>query len=105
MNKIILNNERSYEESKNLYYPRLQVNKHGEIVLSVLKEGSLTTGILVGKLSDSQSRVPIGKKFVDWEVAGELVDYNGDIEIRLTNKIKKNWFMCFLDFAKVKILQ
>ena len=60
--KIVLDN--GYSNTYNdIYYPRLQVNKHGEIVLATTKEGGFTTGILVGKTPESNSKVPIGKKF------------------------------------------
>ena len=71
----------------NTYYPRLQVNKHGEIVLALYKHDYLTTGILVGKTPDSKSEWPIGKRFDDWEVAGELEDYDGQITITLENNV------------------
>lgn len=71
-----------------LYFPRLQVNNKGEIVLATSKKGSLTTGILVGRLPKCKTKTPIGKKFDDWEVAGELVDYDGKVSITLENESK-----------------
>jgi hypothetical protein len=70
-----------------LYYPRLQVNKHGEIVLATYKKGILTTGILVGRTPWSKSTVPFGRKFSDWEVVGELTDYGGEVEVCLKNEV------------------
>lgn len=81
--KIQLNNQ-DYSFS----YPRLQINKLGEIVLATKKEGGLTTGILVGKTPECKTQWPIGKKWNDWEVCGELVDYDGQVTIQLENKIK-----------------
>ncbi len=68
------------------YYPRLQVNKRGEIVLATKKEDTLTTGILVSKTPESTSTLPIGQVLQDWEVVGPLVDYNGKIDVRFENK-------------------
>jgi len=67
-------------------YPRLQVNKHGEVVLVIENRGLLSTEILVGKLPGSKSTVPLGKRFDDWEVAGELTDYDGEVTISLKNE-------------------
>lgn len=89
MNKVALPNNGSVNSSiPNLYYPRLQINKRGEIVLATAKHNTLTTGILVGKLPNSQSTLPLGKKFDDWEVAGELSDYDGEVEVSLSNNQK-----------------
>ena len=81
--KIQLSNE-DYSFS----YPRLQINKLGEIVLATKKEGNLTTGILVGKTPECNTKWPIGQKWSDWEVCGELVDYDGQVTIQIENKIK-----------------
>jgi hypothetical protein len=92
MSKVILNNDgRPDSIIPNSYYPRLQVNERGEIVLATYKHGVLTTGILVGKLPHCQSPFEIGKKFSDWEVGGELKDYDGEVTITLTNKVKGKW--------------
>ena len=88
MNKILLDNKQATVLDSNLYYPRLQVNTLGEIVLAISKEGSLTKGILVGKIKDSKSPVPIGKKFDDWEVCGELTDYDGEVIVAFQNEIQ-----------------
>lgn len=91
MSQVKLNNGGSAEG--NLYYPRLQVNKHGEIVLSVFKDGhGLTHGVLVGKTPDSKSKVSIGQKFSDWEVGGELVDYDGEVQVSFINKVPTEAF-------------
>jgi hypothetical protein len=73
----------------NLYYPRLQVNPRGEIVLATGKRKALTTGICVGYLPGVTTRTRIGQKFDDWEVGGELVDYDGEVTVTLTNNTKK----------------
>lgn len=70
------------------FYPRLQVNKLGEIILATKKEGGLTTGILVGKTPECKTQWPIGQKWSDWEVCGELTDYDGQVIIQLENKIE-----------------
>jgi len=70
-----------------VYYPRIQINDQGEIILAVSKSGSLTSGILVGKTADSKSIVPIGRKFTDWEVAGELQDYPHPVSCTFQNEI------------------
>lgn len=80
MDKVILNNSG--------YYPRLQINKHGEIVLATDKKDTLTTGILVGKTAYCKSKFPLGKKFDDWEVVGELFDYDGEVTVTIQNKVK-----------------
>lgn len=85
MNKITLNN-RTFATPGKLYYPRLQVNKHGEIVLALEKQGCLTRGILVAKTPTSTSVIPIGKVWADWEVAGELEDYDGAVTVVLKNE-------------------
>jgi hypothetical protein len=81
----------------NLYYPRLQVNKHGEIVLALSRsENGLTRGLLVGRVAGSNPQVfgvvprtlPIGKRFDDWEVGGELTDYDGEVTITFKNNKK-----------------
>lgn len=72
----------------NVYYPRLRVNKLGEIVLATSRsENGLTTGILVGKTPNSKSDVPIGFKCCDWEVVGELEDYDGEMTITFRNQV------------------
>ena len=90
MNQILLDNRHAGElidsVVPNLYYPRLQVNKRGEVVLATGKQSTLTTGILVGKTTFSESQLPIGTKLVDWEVCGELVDYDGEVIVSLRNK-------------------
>lgn len=90
MNKISLNNRGSVNATlnSNLYFPRLQINKRGEIVLATGKRGTLTSGILVAKTPESQSTLQIGQKFSDWEVCGELVDYNGEISVTFENQVK-----------------
>ena len=85
MNKIILNN---YYPIQSPYFPRLQVNKRGEIVLATSKDGGLTTGILVGMLPSCTSDLVVGKVLVDWECGGELIDYDGDVAVTLTNRMK-----------------
>lgn len=74
---------------KNLYFPRLQVNKRGEIVLAISKSKKygLTKGILVGKTKDSTSKLDIGTKITDWEVCGELTDYNGEVSVSFKNMV------------------
>ena len=79
-------------DSGNLYYPRLQVNKRGEIVLSMYKQGTLTDGLLVGKTPESQSTLTIGQRLSDWEVCGELVDYDGEIQLTISNQVPTEAF-------------
>ena len=69
-------------------YPRLQINKIGEIILATGKKNTLTTGILVAKTPESKSKWEIGTKFSDWEVVGPLVDYDGQITVQFENQIK-----------------
>ena len=85
---IELKNGRMDAAIENLYYPRLQINQNGEIVLAVSKHKTLTTGILVGKTSTSKTPFKIGTKFSDWEVGGELEDYDGEVVIRIKNMNK-----------------
>jgi hypothetical protein len=85
MSKVVLNNSGPVDAGHDIYFPRLQVNKRGEIVLATGKDGFLTTGILVGKTKESKSEVPIGKKFTDWEVCGELTDYDGEVTVTFQN--------------------
>ena len=85
---ITLNNGRSDSTIENLHYPRLQVNNRGEIVLAISKKDTLTTGILVGKTPESKSTLDIGTKWTDWEVAGELADYDGEITATFINKVQ-----------------
>lgn len=89
MNTVVLNNEGPPNLFPDSYYPRLQINNRtGEIVLAVHQGISgLTTGILVDKTADSKSPFGIGKKFTDWEVAGELVDYDGEVAVLFKNKV------------------
>lgn len=68
------------------YFPRLQFNGRGEIILATSKKGNLTTGILVGLTPESKSELPLGTKFVDWEVCGELQDYSGGVTVTLQNR-------------------
>jgi hypothetical protein len=90
MNQVLLPNDGRVDSiTPNLYYPRLQVNKRGEIILATGKEGSLTTGILVGKTPECVSALSLGKKFDDWEVVGELTDYDGEVQVSLSNRVKK----------------
>jgi hypothetical protein len=89
MNKVNLKNTGPVNSGiPNVYFPRLQVNKRGEIVLATSKTGSLTTGILVAKTPESTSKIQIGQKFDDWEVAGELTDYNGEVSVTFENQVK-----------------
>ena len=92
MKKIQLRNTGDVDAGFNLYFPRLQSNSRGEIVLAMSKEGSLTTGLLVGfenKTAEGNCPVPIGHKFTDWEVFGKLTDYNGKVSIQFENKVMK----------------
>jgi hypothetical protein len=87
MNTIVLNNNGPCDSViPNIYYPRLQINKKGEIVLATGKKGTLTTGILVAKTPECKSPFPIGKKFDDWEVGGELTDYDREVTVTFINK-------------------
>lgn len=87
MNQVLLPNDGRVDSiTPNLYYPRLQVNKRGEIVLATGKHGTLTTGVLVGKTPESKSEWAFGTKFDDWEVAGELEDYGGEVSVVLANR-------------------
>lgn len=78
-------------------YPRIQCNKKGEVVLAFSKSrGSLTRGILIGFTEDctipKNKRLPIGKMWDDWEVGGQLADYDGIFEInalKIANKEPK----------------
>ena len=99
--KIELPNHGNPNAGHNLYFPRLMVNKRGEIILATGRSDThsyaphgLTTGILVGLTPDAERTkvvggkpVPIGTKFDDWEVAGELEDYNGEVTITLKNRV------------------
>lgn len=67
-------------------YPRIQVNKHGEIILALGKEGILTRGILIAKTPECKKPYKLGLYMEDWEVTGELVDYSGGVTITLLNK-------------------
>lgn len=84
---VTLNNDGSSNDSYNIYYPRLRVNKLGEIVLATSRSNGLTTGILVGKTPNSKSDVPIGFKCCDWEVVGNLEDYDGEVTVTFRNKV------------------
>jgi len=79
---------RSFNNRCDSYYPRLQVNNRGEIVLAMSKKETLTTGVLVGKTLESNSKLEIGTKWVDWEVAGELTDYDGQVTVTFENEFK-----------------
>lgn len=87
---VKLMNGNSENSIGNLYYPRLQINRLGEIVLSLYKEGNLTVGILVGKTPESKSKWEVGKRFDDWEVVGELTDYDGSVDICLQNQYNQD---------------
>ncbi len=91
MNAILLPNNGPVKSITcvNLYYPRLQVNKRGEIVLAISKHKTLTKGILVGLTAESTSKTSIGTIIDDWEVCGDLVDYDGEVDVKLTNTIRK----------------
>lgn len=70
-------------------YPRLQTNKQGEIVLAFYKKGTLTRGVLVGYTPEAKNKqFTVGKTFSDWEVVGELTDYDEEflVELLLQNK-------------------
>ena len=84
--KIVLNNTGSVDAGHDIYFPRLQVTKRGEIVLATGKQGILTTGILVGKTKECKSELPIGQKLTDWEVCGGLTDYNGKVTVTFQNR-------------------
>jgi len=79
-----------------LYYPRLMVNDSGEVVLALYKKGTLTTGILVDNVEGKTPRphtisgasIPIGTKWTDWEVGGDLRDYDGEVTITLQNETR-----------------
>ena len=88
--KILLNNLEIADNTTidDLYYPRIQINKHGEIILAISKENTLTKGILIGLTLESKSKVEIGRKFDDWEVAGELKDYGLPMTITLQNQFR-----------------
>lgn len=91
MNKITLNNRGSVNVAPMLFklcFPRLQTNKRGEIILATAKNGILTTGILVAKTPESKSTLTIGQQLTDWEVCGELTDYNGEISVTFENQVK-----------------
>lgn len=90
MNQVVLRNTGSVDAGHNLYFPRLQINKRGEIVLATGKEGSLTTGVLVAKTPESKSTLSIGQKFTDWEVCGELQDYDGEVSVTFKNKVSNS---------------
>lgn len=78
------------ENMRRLSYPRLQVNKSGEIVLVTSKDGCLSRGVLIGKTPKSKTKLSIGCTISDWEVAGELTDYDGVVDVSLMNKTVKN---------------
>jgi len=88
MSKVLLNNRENTSTFKNLYYPRIQINKHGEIILAISKKETLTKGILIGLTLDSKSELPIGTKFDDWECAGELKDYDKPMTVTFENEYK-----------------
>ena len=89
MNVILNNTGPAKSIIPDVYYPRLQVNRLGEIVLATHKQGSLTSGILVGHTPDAVARFKLGKKFDDWEVVGELQDYNGAVTVTIVNEIQE----------------
>ena len=67
-------------------YPRLMQNKRGEVLLAINKDSKsdLTTGILLSSLDETW---PPGKVWTDWEVVGELIDYDGVVEVILQNNL------------------
>ena len=85
--KIELNNDGCCRS--NVYYPRLMVNRQYEIVLAMSQHNGLTTGIYMGQADEHEPHWPIGKRFDDWEVAGQLVDYDGPVTVTFENKVKK----------------
>ncbi len=88
--EVILLNRELRGFTDDTYYPRLQVNSRGEIILALSRsKRGLTTGILVGKTSDHNSTTDIGKKWVDWEVACGLTDYDGNATVTFKNLNKK----------------
>lgn len=87
--KIVLNNSGPVDSIiPDLYFPRLQVTKHGAIILAISKSDTLTSGILVGKRRGCKLELSIGTKIDDWEVCGELVDYDGEVTITIVNKVR-----------------
>ena len=91
MKKVVLRNNGSVSDDDNLYFPRLQVNGRGEIILAISKsKNGLTKGILVGTVHNRKSKVPIGQLFTDWEVAGELEDYDGEVNVTIRNQVKRH---------------
>jgi hypothetical protein len=69
-------------------------NKRGEIILALSKTGSLTTGVLLGHIEDAVPAKYVwggdilpeqGICWTDWEVGGELEEYNGEITITFKN--------------------
>ena len=85
-NEIILNNSTNNNWK---HYPRLQTNNQGHIVLATEKEGILTTGMLVGDRQVSRkNKMPFGQILADWEICGELTDYDGEVTITIKNEIK-----------------
>lgn len=94
MTLIALNNDgptldRLTDEVCNLYFPRLQINKRGEIVLALSRSpNGLTRGVCVGKTPDSKSTLSIGQLLSDWEVCGELQDYNGEVTVTFRNECR-----------------
>lgn len=84
--KVNLNAQRSSFDWKR--YPRLMQNKRGEVILAVSKEKTLTTGILLkntGKADEFQFQA--GTFFTDWEVAGELEDFNKAVTVVFKNVV------------------
>lgn len=82
-----VNEAKTYSETS-IPYPRIMVNPQGIVILATSKDGILTTGISIGKTKECTSTEPIGLKVSDWEVSGELSDYNEPIEIVIRNKTK-----------------
>ena len=66
-------------------YPRVMVDPLGHILLATSKERHLTTGILIGKTKECKNQWPLGSKFTDWEVFGELTDYDKPVEMVVRN--------------------
>ena len=90
--RIILRNHGSVEAGDNLYFPRLQVNKRGEIILALSKaKCGLTKGIFVGMIHGRKSKtIALGQVFDDWEVCGEFEDYDGEVTVSFKNQVKQH---------------
>lgn len=59
-------------------------------MLDISNNGVFTTAILVGKTESCKSKLSLGKKFVDWEVIGELTDYDGPVTLTFENMEKNS---------------